>query len=248
MSRDSRADKHPTGDPSGPDRRDNGLRAPAYVPLTDLDAGLGLLVLDALGRARIAAYLSGPPVHSGFDADPASLHRLFVASDDRVDARMIVAAAIRGIGSEVPELAPQSDPRDDVDTRSAFEAVVADWHIDTVAAIRQAERDLSQEDAEWRSRLNRPQARDETWLDEDHYVPPVPPPLPRLAAPTILAMAVIAVSIIVLGIGGQFGLASGLTFVLGILGLLLGGFILFSRLSEHRRNDGDTNDGDGSAI
>jgi hypothetical protein len=82
------------------------------------------------------------------------------------------------------------------------------------------------------------------WLDEDHYVPPAPPPLPRLAAPTIIAMAVLAVSILLLGLGGQFGLASQFTLVLGIGGLLLGGAILFSRLREHRRDDGD----DGAAI
>src|SRR5581483_2826171 len=101
-----------------------------------------------------------------------------------------------------------------VDTDSAFRELIADWHVDTVTAVREAERDLSREDAEWRARLIKPPA-----LDEDHYIPPPPPPLPRLAAPTILAMTVLAVSILVLGLGGHFGLANGLTFVLGIGGI-----------------------------
>jgi hypothetical protein len=132
-----------------------------------------------------------------------------------------------------------------VDTSSAFDALVADWKIDTVAAIREAERDLTREDAEWRSRLLKPQSSDEVWLDEDHYVPPPPPPLPRLAAPTIIAMAVLAISILLLGLGGQFGLAGRFTLVLGMAGLLLGAVILFTRVRDIRRDDDED---DGAAL
>jgi hypothetical protein len=217
---------------------DNGLHAPAYVPLTDVGSDVGQHLLSALGRARIAAYL-GPT------AEPASdQRRLFVASDERVDARTIVVAAVRALGGEQPDIPPAPDPLEGVDTDSAFQQLVADWHVDTVTAVREAERDLNREDTEWRARLNKPPARDEVWLDEDHYVPPPPPPLPRLAAPTIIAMAVLAISIIVLGLGGEIGMASNLTIVLGIGGLLLGAGILFTRLREHRRDEDD----DGSAI
>jgi hypothetical protein len=222
----------------GFDRLDNGLRAPAYVPLTDVDPEVGRQLLSALGRARIAAYL-----------DPAApavsdQRRLFVASDERGDARTIVAAAVRAMGAQQPDL-PSSDPLAGVDADAAFQQLVADWRIDTVAAVRDAERDLTREDAEWRSRLNQPRETDEVWLDEEHYVPPTPPPLPRLAAPTIIAMSVLAISILLLGLGGQVGLASGFTFVLGVGGLLLGGIILFTRIRESRQDDeGD----DGAAI
>lgn len=224
-------------DPTGADRLDNGLRAPAYVPLTDVDAAVGQHLLSALGRARIAAYL-GP-----VSATDVEHRRLFVASDERMDARTIVAAAVRALGAAQPEL-PAADPLAGMDTDAAFHELVADWRIDTVAAVREAERDLSREDAEWRARLIRPQESDEVWLDEEHYIPPPPPPLPRLAAPTIIAMSVLAISIILLGLGGQIGLASGFSFALGIGGLLLGGIILFSRIREHRRDDDD----DGAAI
>jgi hypothetical protein len=219
-------------------RLDNGLRAPAYVPLTDVDPVVGSHLLNALGRARIAAYLGPTPQPAG------DRRRLFVSSDDRVDARTIVVAAVRALGEDEPQIEPGSDPLEGVDTDAAFAALVADWHVDTVAAVREAERDLSREDADWRARLNQPQARDEVWLDEDHYVPPPPPPLPRLAAPTIIAMAVLALSIVVLGLGGEMGLAGNLSFVLGIVGLLLGGVILFSRLRRYPRDEDD----DGSAI
>ena len=230
-------------------RLDNGLHAPAYVPLTDVDPDVGQHLLSALGRARIPAYLGPVPQL------PTDRQRLFVASDDRVDARTIVAAAVRALGRPAgdPAAAPQggpepADPLAGIDTDAAFEALVADWHVDTVTAVRDAERDLTREDSDWRARLVKPPAdeagADEVWLDEDHYVPPPPPPLPRLAAPTIIAMAVLALSIVVLGLGGYLGLAGNLSFVLGMIGLLLGGGILFSRLRPAPRDEDD----DGSAI
>jgi len=225
-------------DGGGHEPLDNGLRATAYVPLTDVDAIVGRHLLTALGRARIAAYLG--PVPTGADEQ----RRLFVAADERVDARTIVAAAVRALGTDEPDL-PSSDPLAGMDTNSAFDALVADWKIDTVAAIREAERDLTREDADWRARLLKPQSSDEVWLDEDHYVPPPPPPLPRLAAPTIVAMTVLAISIVLLGLGGQFGLAGRFTLVLGLAGLLLGAVILFSRVRDFRRDDEED---DGAAL
>ena len=225
-------------DGGGHEPLDNGLRAAAYVPLTDVDAEVGRHLLTALGRARIAAYLG--PVPTGADEQ----RRLFVAAEERVDARTIVAAAVRALGTDEPDL-PPSDPLSGVDTDSAFDALVADWKIDTVAAIREAERDLTREDADWRSRLLKPQSSDEVWLDEDHYVPPPPPPLPRLAAPTIVAMAVLAISIVLLGLGGQLGLAGRFTLVLGLAGLLLGAVILFTRVRDFRRDDDED---DGAAL
>jgi hypothetical protein len=52
-------------------------------------------------------------------------------------------------------------------------------------------------------------------------------------------MAVIAISIILLGFGGEFGIASQLTLLLGVLGVLLGVGILLTRLREHRDDDDD---------
>jgi hypothetical protein len=261
------------------DRRwDNGLHAVTYVPLTDVAPEAGPHLLTALGRARIAAYLD-PDGAAGRDR-----HRLYVATDERGDARTIVASALRSVpdpaaaqdaagthtapGSgpavepgpapepgravepgaavgplrDLPDLPP--DPVQGAETDAAFRQLVADWKIDTIAAVRAAERDLNREDADWRLRLNRPHARDEVWLDEDHYVPPVPPPLPRLATPTIIGIIVLILSIVVLGFGGVLGFANDARLALGIGGLLVTSGILLSRVREHRRDDDD----DGSAI
>ncbi|WP_375493778.1 hypothetical protein [uncultured Jatrophihabitans sp.] len=226
-----------------PQRLDNGLLAAQYVPLTDVDPDVGAQLLTALGRARIAAYLAQRPD----DPEASGRTRLFVASDERVDARTIVAAAVRALerDAEAADASTGADLLDDPErTDAAFRALVADWHVDTVAAVRDAERELSREDVDWRLRLNKPAADDPVWLDDDHYVPPPPPPLPRLAGPTIIAMAVLTVSIIVLGLGGQIGLANGLSLALGLAGLLLAACLLFSRVREFRRDDTD----DGSAL
>ena len=44
-----------TTTPEPTPRLDNGLRAAAYVPLTDVEPAVGQHLLTALGRARIAA-------------------------------------------------------------------------------------------------------------------------------------------------------------------------------------------------
>lgn len=222
------------GGPDEAGRLSNGLVATAYVPLTDLDAETGTHVLTALGRARIAAYLEPAP-RAG-----ETQQRLFVNADERADARTIVAAAVRALGGSEPEVPERSDdPLAGMDTDAEFAALISDWHVDTVAAIREAERDLSKEDAEWRARLAKPQVDEPVWLDDDHYVPPPPPPLPRLAAPTIMAMSILAVSIILLGLGGEFGLASDLTLLLGVGGVLVAAGMLVMRLREHNDDDDD---------
>jgi hypothetical protein len=235
--------------PPGPDS--NGLLAPMYVPLTDVDQEVGRTLLTTLGRARIAAYLTGVP---GV-ADEAR-RRLFVAADERSDARTIVASVLRSSGGAVaaapaPEQ-PVRDPLDGVDTETAFAELVADWHVDTLKAVREAERQLREEDAQWRARLVQQQPAgadaggdDLVWLDDDHYVPPPPPPLPRLSAPTIGAIALIALAIAVLAVGARLGFDSDLRFLLGIGGILAAGYILVTRLRP--RTDEDEDD-DGAVI
>jgi hypothetical protein len=225
----------PNGAGEGLRRIDNGLVALAYVPLTDVEPDVGRHLLDMLGRARIAAYLD--PVPDQQD----SRKRLYVAAEERADARTIVAAAVRG--GEQARTQREEDPLAGIDTDAAFSELVADWHVDTVRAIRDAERDLRREDADWRDRLVRPAAGPD-WLDEDHYVPPPPPPLPRLSAPTIGAMLLIAASVFLFVAGDSLGLGTQVSMLLGVAGVLAGGWILFSRLRDRPEEDDD----DGAVI
>lgn len=227
----------PGPDPAGP--MDNGLIAARYVPLTDLMPDGAAPVLQALGRARIAAYLTAAP--------QPGLLRLFVAAEERVDARTIVASVLRGrddagglVAAEAQAPPRPAEPEDrDIDYDAAFAEMIADWHVDTHRAIRDAERALSEQDENWRARLERPEAADPVWLDEEHYVPPPPPPLPRLAAPTIIAVLVLLASVLLLALGGMAGLAPRLTLLLGVLGVLGGATILVMRLRGRNDDDDD---------
>lgn len=242
--------------PDGPlqsGRLDNGLTARSYVPLTDIGLDVGRHLITVLGRARIAAYLGSPPAAQAMPPVPAAegpavptaegpavqsaqVRRLFVDAEERGDARTIVATALRALGAAETI---ETDPLAGVDTEAAFAELVADWHVDTVTAIREAERDLSREDEDWRARLLPAPVPEPIWLDEGHYIPPPPPPLPRLAAPTIIAMTLLAISILLLGLGGEFGLASDLTLLLGVGGVLLAAAMLVMRLRENRDEDDD---------
>ncbi len=215
-----------------PRRRDNGLTAAAYVPLADVAAELGDELLTALRRAGIPAYLQVP--------ESAGRARLYVSADDRSDARTVVASAARASQTTGPPSDPPlTDPLDALDTDAEFAAIVADWNVDTIAALRAAERDLASEDADWRARLEmQPAAEDE------HYVPPPPPPLPRLSALTVWALVIIALSIATLAFGGLLGLPFGVVFPAAVAGILIGAGMLVMRL----RDRPDEDDGDDGAV
>jgi hypothetical protein len=217
--------------PGEPPRRDNGLSAPTYVPLADVAPEVGEHLLVALRRARIAAYLEPA-------AEP-DRERLYVATSDRADARTIVEVAARADGAS----AVQPDLLEGVDADAEFEALIADWHVDTIAAVRSAERDLSREDAEWRARLE-PNFTAPAEEEEEHYVPPPPPPLPRLSASTIWAMVLLVLSFAVLAFGVALGLPGDLTFPLGVTGVLSGVGLLIMRLRAQPPDDDD----DGAVI
>ncbi len=223
-------------EPRGP--WNNGLLASSYVPLTDVSAPIAPQLLTALERARIAAYLAETPGSGAL--------RLYVASGERSDARTIVAAVVRASGASDAEPAQPADPDDPlakIDADAEFAALIADWHVDTHTAIREAEKDLSREDEDWRMRLHRPAAssseQDLTWLDEDHYVPPNPPPVPRPTAPIVLGMLLVALSIVLIGFGWELGLPVQLSLFLGVSGILTATALFIMRLRANRDDDDD---------
>lgn len=209
-------------------RLGNGLVAARYVPLTDIEPEVGKSLLTALARARIPAFLGRTPGR-------VEVRRLFVSAEERTDAKTIVAAVVRASGG-VPAALPDAQTAD-LDVDAEFADMIADWKVDTIAAIREAERALSRDDENWRARLEH--AAPEPWLDDQHYVPPAPPPLPRFAGATVAAMSILAVSILLLGLGGRIGLANQLTLLLGVCGVLLGAVMLFLRLRTRHDDDDD---------
>jgi hypothetical protein len=218
--------------------RDNGLAAPAYVALADIDPSVGDALLTALRRARIAAYLE--PTSS---PEETARQRLYVAADERSDARSVIEVAARSFAHDAA-VARRPDLLTGVDAQAEFDALVGDWHVDTINAVRAAERDLTREDADWRMRLQLPAAGSDA-DDNDHYVPPAPPPLPRLAGATILALVVVAASVMLIAFGRALGLPGDLAFVAGVAGMLVGSGLLVMRL---RDGSDDDEDDDGAVI
>jgi hypothetical protein len=213
----------------------NGLLASSYVPLTDIETSVAPRVLTALERSRIAAYLAS----SGNDGTL----RLYVASGERSDARTIVAAVLRANGSNTQSPGePQEDPLAGVDADAEFAAIVADWHVDTHEAIRAAERDLSREDEDWRLRLNpqeKPESDELTWLDDDHYVPPNPPPIPRPSAPFVLGLLLVAIAIVLLAFGSELGMAFETRLFIAVIAILSATGVFIWRLRGRRDEDDD---------
>jgi hypothetical protein len=219
----------------------NGLLAPSYVPLTDVGPAIAPRLLIALQRARIAAYLAETTSEDG-------TLRLYVAAAERSDARTIVAAVVRASAAsgladaEPPQPDPRADPLAGIDADAEFAALVADWHVDTHTAIRDAEKELTREDEDWRMRLNAAETGTDdapTWLDEDHYVPPAPPPLPRPTAPIVVGLLLVALSILVLAFGAELGMSFELSLFLAVTGILTATTVFVMRLRRYRDDDDD---------
>lgn len=134
-----------------------------------------------------------------------------------------------------------ADPLAGVDTDAEFAALIADWHVDTHEAIRAAERDLSREDEDWRLRLHRePVDEDElTWLDDDHYVPPNPPPIPRPTVAVVVGLLLVAGSIVLLAAGAELGLAFQTRLLLAVAGIVSATVVFVLRLRKYRDEDDD---------
>lgn len=225
-----------------PGRWTNGLLASSYVALTDVSSTMAPRLLTALERARIAAYLA-EIVDGGDDR-----LRLYVAAAERSDARTIVASVVRASADNGDVADPDAaadagipgDPLAGIDADAEFTRLVADWHVDTHIAIRNAEKELTREDEDWRLRLNKAAADDApTWLDDDHYVPPTPPPLPRPTGPIMLGLLLVLVSILLLAFGGELGMPFELSMFLAVSGIVTATVVFVLRLRDYGDDDDD---------
>ncbi|WP_245812086.1 hypothetical protein [Actinophytocola xinjiangensis] len=87
---------------------------------------------------------------------------------------------------------------------------------------------------------------DWSWgTDEEHYVPPEPPPLPRLRPMTIIALVLIAVAIVLLFVPGVIGLSARVGTPIALIALTGGGVLLMLRVRKTPRHfdEGERDDG-----
>jgi hypothetical protein len=85
---------------------------------------------------------------------------------------------------------------------------------------------------------------DWSWgTDEEHYVPPEPPPLPRLRPLTIVALVLIVASVVLLFAPGLIGLAPRVGTPIALIALIGGGALLLLRIRKTPRHQGERDDG-----
>jgi hypothetical protein len=85
---------------------------------------------------------------------------------------------------------------------------------------------------------------DWSWgTDDEHYVPPEPPPLPRLRPITITALVLLVAGMVLLIGPGIFGLDTRFATPIGLIALASGGCLLLLRIRRAPPPDLDRDDG-----
>ncbi|MCW2676064.1 MAG: hypothetical protein JWR70_1104 [Modestobacter sp.] len=226
----------------GRGRRDNGLDAALWSPLTDVDPRVGEHLLDLLAVAGIAAYLEpatdvGPYTRTVFLPSPPS-DRLFVDRSRRAEARELLAEH----GDQQPAPAPAPSPRPPTDDDLEFARIVAAFEAEhgPTRADPDDARELRDDPPPPPAELSVLDALDAT----DHYEPPPPPPLPVLSPATLYALLLLVAGVLLVFRPSTFGLSVDLGLVLGVGAVIGGVFVLVSRMRERSVDDGD----DGAVV
>jgi hypothetical protein len=224
----------------GRGRRDNGLDAPLWSPVQDVDPRVGEELLDLLAAAGIAAYLEpatdvGPYTRTVFLPSPPS-DRLFVDRARRADARRLLSQH----GTALPEPLPErpAPTADDLE----FARIVAAFEAEHGPATAGPD-DVPEPRDDPPPRPAEPSVLDA--LDAaDHYQPPPPPPLPVLAPATLYALLLLLAGVLLVFRPGTVGLSADAGLVLGVAAVIGGVFVLVSRMRERSVDDGD----DGAVV
>lgn len=150
-----------------------------------------------------------------------------------------------------------SDRPDDVD--AAFAEIVADLEREGVGRTIPDLEDPPDKPEETPPEPTRPaeppaqswRAHDKDWdwswsTDDEHYVPPEPPPLPRLRPLTIVSLILVVVGVILLIIPSLIGLDARIATPIALLAITSGGGMLLLR-ARHSPKDPDDR-GDGAQI
>jgi hypothetical protein len=220
-------------------RRDNGLDSDRFSAIADVDPRLSDHLLDVLGLREVPAYVEPSPA-----TNPAPLDRLHVASDRADAGREVLEALATELGiaisysAQTEQADHRADPLDGIDTDAEFKAIVA--------GLGDLGRPLLR--AGVAEPVTQPEKPDETdaLLEVEHFVPPAPPPVPRPAAPTVLALLVIVLGIAVIAFGSMLGFPGDFPLPAGVILILTGVVLLILRLRPEPRDE--SSDGDGAVV
>ncbi|MGY1827161.1 MULTISPECIES: hypothetical protein [unclassified Blastococcus] len=224
-------------DRRGRGRRDNGLDAVLWSPLRDVDPRVGEHLLDLLEAAGIAAYLEpaadvGPYTRSVVLPSPPS-DRLFVDRARQVEARGLVEQHADDHPAE-PRVLRRPAGRD-LDEDAEWRRIVAAFEAEHGRPVVEG----------LPSDAPPPAPHEVPVLDrpDEHYEPPVPPPLPVPAPAALYAVLLVAAGILLIGVPSIIGLSADAGLVLGV-GVVAGGVALLVSRMRDRSDDGD----DGAVV
>ncbi|MGH3760680.1 hypothetical protein [Actinophytocola sp.] len=147
---------------------------------------------------------------------------------DAAFAAIVADLEREGVGAQLPEL---DEPAGDLATEETEPATPPAAAPPTPAAWRGHEGD-------W----------DWSWsADDEHYVPPEPPPLPRLRPLTVVALILILAAVVLLVLPGVIGLDARVGTPIALLALTCGGGMLLLRIRQNPKEPDDGRD-DGAQI
>lgn len=234
-SREGRHDELPGRD----GRRDNGLSAEHYVVLADLDPRVADALLSDLAEAGIAAYVVPTPGKRGGYLET----HLPTRHTDRV---FVDARAERGAHTLLDSATATTDLDEDAAWREIVESFAAPsaepvppWPVSEdldgppLAPPRVVHRVAT-------DFVAAPINLDE----EEHFVPPAPPPVPRLRSVTVLALLAIAGGVALLALPSVLDYAADTAVQVLAVCLMLGGFgSLVYRMQDGSDDEDDPDDG-----
>ena len=243
--------------------RGNGLFAASYAPVAELDPRIADVLLEQLRDAGVAAYAEpsqgrrGPYLDVHLPSRPTD--RLYVDRAQQERARLLLA-------EQLPELrnllaagvadtpGPGVDGSPSTADDEVWQEIVASYDQPTTEAVprwpvvEDVDRDAGDtqttpEPAEAASRGADFGARQD---DDEHFVPPTPPPLPRLDPVTRLAWAALVGGPAVLLAATMFGWVLPRLVVAAALVAFIAGFVtLVVRMKDDPPEEWES---DGGAV
>jgi hypothetical protein len=150
---------------------------------------------------------------------------------DAAFAEIVAGLEREGVGRTVPDVSAVHD--------------VADNAADPPAEPEPAPAPAKSPAPSWRGHEGE---WDWSWgTDDEHYVPPDPPPLPRLRPLTIVALALIVVGVVLLIVPAVVGLSPRIATPIALVAVTCGGGMLLLRVRQSPPRDPGARD-DGAQI
>jgi hypothetical protein len=224
-------------------RRDNGLHAPSYERIVDVEAHLVEGLLDKLRDEQVAAYTApatgrrGPYGETTLPLGPSD--SVYVDSGRRDRAKEVVDRYLEEVAAEIAWAGIVADF--DREPSDAVPRWPASEDVDEDRAGRFSARPAEAPDVVASRSPEPPRRRPD---DEDHFEPPPPPPLPRVDAITRLAWAgalggpaaLVLAAIAGVPLSGWVGFLAVVAFVAGFVTLV-------ARMKERPPTDSGPDDG-----